>query len=77
MANIKVTTREGWSDCECCGSYEWEEVSVIMDGREILEHSGDTHLGGNCWHDWDQALKAVLEAIGHKVEIHRNHVGET
>ena len=48
-----------------------------MDGREILEHSGDTHLGGNCWHDWDQALKAVLEAIGHKVEIHRNHVGET
>lgn len=75
MANITITTREGYSDCECCGSYDWEEISVKKDGTEILEHYGDGHLGGGVWHDWDQALLAVLEAMGHTVTIDRNHCG--
>ncbi len=75
MATVKITTREGYSDCECCGSYEWEEASVKVDGREVLDHRGDTHLGGGCWHNWDDAVRAILEAMGHTVEIDRYHCG--
>ena len=76
MADVKITTREGWSICDCCGSYEWEEVSVKVNGREVLDHGGDTHLGGDMWHDWDAAVRAILEAMGHTVEIDRNHCGQ-
>jgi hypothetical protein len=76
MALIKITTREGYSHCECCGSYDWEEASVQLNGREILDHRGDTHMGGGCWHEWDTAVKSILEAMGYSVQIERNHCGQ-
>lgn len=50
---IKVTTRSGWSDCDCCGSYDWEDVTIEFDGK-VHEYNQDNHLGGRYWYNSDQ-----------------------
>lgn len=69
MAAIRIEMQQGWSDCDCCGSYSWEKAVVMKDGETILEHRGDTHMGGGEWSEWDHALKAILPLLGHTLEV--------
>ena len=66
---VRVEMRQGWGDCDCCGAYSWQRATVTKDGEPILEHGGDTHMGGNEWNEWDDALRAILPALGFEVEI--------
>lgn len=50
---IKVTTRSGWSDCDCCGSYDWEDVTIEFDG-EVYGYYQDNHLGGSYWQNQEE-----------------------
>lgn len=50
---IKVVTRSGWSDCDCCGSYDWEDVTVEVDGK-VYDYCQDNHLGGSYWQNPDE-----------------------
>lgn len=60
----------GYGDCETCGSYSWERIRVIADDeREVLDHHGDDHTGGGLWTEPEDALREVLEALGHEVEF--------
>lgn len=67
---LQLFFSEGGGDCDDCGSYSWERVQVLADGeRLVLDHLGDDHLGGGLWHEPRDALRDVLEALGHEVEI--------
>ena len=50
---IKVTTCSGWSDCDCCGSYDWEDVTIEVDDK-VYDYCQDNHLGGRYWQNPDQ-----------------------
>lgn len=69
MSDIKITGTQGWDDCETCGSYDWEKFTVTVDGREVLNHAGDSHLGGGTWYSWEAAVSDILGALGHTVTI--------
>lgn len=66
---VKIEYSSGWGDCECCGSYSWEKAIVTLNGREVLNHTGDTHLGGGVWVEWSESLSAILPALGFDIEI--------
>lgn len=75
MPNIKITGREGWSDCDDCGPYDWENINVEVDGKQVLRHSADDHMGGGMWRDWQTAVRDILTAMGHTVEINIGFTG--
>lgn len=60
----KITIREGWNDCETCGSYGWLEVTA----PELnYAASGDAHLGE--FKSVEECLIEILEKLGHEVEF--------
>lgn len=69
MSHIKITGSSGWGECDDCGSYDWEDFKVTVDGKEVLHHEGDGHMGGGIWYDWRYAVTDILTAMGHFVEI--------
>lgn len=73
---VKITGFRGWSDCEDCGSYDWETFTVKVDGSVVLSHDGDGHLGGGVWHEWEDAVVEILTAMGHAVEIDISYDGD-
>lgn len=72
---ITIAGKEGWSTCECCGTYSWERFVVHKDGVPVLDHSGDGHLGGGEWWNWEAAVTDILTALGYSVAIDIEHVG--
>ena len=69
MSKITIHIDRGDDECDDCGFYEWETARVEQDGKVILSHDGDTHLGGGVWHEWEDAVRDILTALGHEVEI--------
>lgn len=69
MPKIVIEAVEIWEECDCCGSYDTQDIKVTLDDKLILEHSGDSHLQGGVWYDWSHALKPVLESLGYEVEV--------
>lgn len=72
MAEIIIRVSEGYDTCEDCGMYDYEEVKVSYGDDPdsiIMEHTGDSHLGGGMWYDWKDAVREVLTALGHDVQI--------
>jgi hypothetical protein len=69
MSIIKITGSNGTGNCDDCGFYGWEHYKVIVDGKEILTHDGDDHLGGNMWFNWETAVTDILTAMGYSVSI--------
>lgn len=76
MSDVKITGSQGWGTCEDCGSYDWETFTVEVDGVVVLSHDGDSHLGGGVWHEWEDAVREILTAMGHAVEIEIESKGE-
>lgn len=66
---VKVIVDSGWSDCEECGSYDFEHVVVEKDGEVVLDHYGDSHLAGDMWYNWTDAVKEILTSLGVDVEV--------
>ncbi len=69
MADIVIRHSSGWGECDDCGSYDWEAVTVERDGQKLFFHAGDGHLGGGTWYDWREPVRAILTALGHSVEF--------
>lgn len=67
---VQIFTTEGSGHCDDCGYYSWETAKVLVDGDKlVLDHTGDDHLGGGRWYDWQDAVREILTALGHEVEI--------
>ena len=73
---IRITGTSGCDTCECCGGYSWERYRVELDGKPVLDHRGDGHLGGGEWHSWEDALREILPALGFALEIDLDYEGE-
>lgn len=69
MAKILIQGTEGWDTCDDCGSYDYERYVISVDGKEVLIHQGDTHLGGNYWTNWEESVTEILTSLGYEVEI--------
>ena len=67
--NVLITGQEGCDECDDCGSFDWQHYIVAIDGRVILDHMGDGHMGGNVWYGWENAVSDILTAMGHNVCI--------
>lgn len=66
---IKIVGKRGWSDCEDCGSYTYEDFDVFVEDKLLLQHSGDSHLGGGEWNTWEDALNEILPVLNYSLEI--------
>lgn len=69
MSKITIAGSNGYDECDCCGSFEWETYIVKVDGEVVLDHTGDTHMGGGVWYCWEEAVRDILTAMGHTVEV--------
>lgn len=71
-SKIKIVNKHGYDDCEDCGSYDWEDVNVYLNGNLVLWHTGDNHLGGGVWYEWKDAVSTILTALGYEVDYEEN-----
>lgn len=68
MMRVDIELKTGWDDCETCGSYDWENVVVRVGDKVVLDHRGDSHMGGKMWYEWKDAVREILTALEIEVE---------
>lgn len=77
MPTIEIFPEYGYGECDDCGHYSFERVKVLKDGEHlILDHAGDSHLGGGEWLNWEDAVREILTALGYTVKITEVDRGE-
>lgn len=71
--NIHIKVSTGSDDCECCGYISYEDVEVSLNGEVKFSHSGDDHLSGNLWYEWQTPVKDILTALGYSVTFEESY----
>lgn len=67
---ITLEYDRGYSDCENCGSYDWEDLKVYKNGELIKEFSYNGHFGGTTdLTSPEITLVEVLKTLGFTVTV--------
>lgn len=68
---IRVKRTSGHTTCECCGLYEWEEIVISKDGKELATLTHDGHFGNGNFDPYDvtNVIQATLRAVGFESEV--------
>ena len=54
-------------DCECCGNYSCEDVSLSDGKTEIHKFEYESHFGGGNWNgDWQSIYAFIIKDLGYK-----------
>jgi hypothetical protein len=67
MKELVVHLETGDGHCECCGYYSWERSRITVDGEEVAQYLGDSHMGRP--EGMEHALAAALNALGYSVRV--------
>lgn len=74
---ITLEYGRGYSDCDDCGSYDWEDLSLYRNGELVKEFSYNGHMGGDTdLTSPELTLIAVLEALGFEVKVKNGSYGD-
>jgi hypothetical protein len=54
-------------DCECCGSYSCQDVSISDGNKELHKFEHESHFGGGNWDgNWQSIYAFILKDLGYK-----------